>query len=235
MRRNLEPIEIQDPPIQELGKKSSCLKRTCFTGCGCIIIFILAALLALKLISGPRTKELNQLPADFPAGIPIYDKDSINKITYISGKQKSRGLEIAAYAPKLVLSPIILLLNKNSAETSQTAGQGRISIAKESSWKEFVKLMQEPVADHRNLLQIEWLELGAEPNFIQDYFSTELQHNDFSLGKSSQINKTRQFSFSQEEKNIEGALYIEDDSAKKGTDYVSLTVNYPLQDNNESK
>lgn len=202
MRRNLEPIEIQDPPIQELGKKHSCLKRTCATGCGCVVIFIVSAFLLLKFVASPRSKELKQIPADFPAAIPLYDQKEINKITFISGKDKSRGMEIAAYAPKLVLSA-------------------------KTSWSDWLRLIKEPVTDHRDLYQIEWSELMAEPRFLSNYFKSELEKNKFIVEKITDTERVKQFRFASTTMDIDGIFYLEDDSQNKGTDYVSLTVNAP--------
>ena len=144
MRRNIEQIEIKEPPIQELGKKRSCLKRTCFTGCGCIVIFIIASVLLLKFATGPRTKKLNEVPDNFPESIPLYDSDNIQEINFTSGKEKGRILEITAFIPKLILSPIILGLGKDA-----DSGAGGISknIKKTGTWKNFVEIKTFPALD----------------------------------------------------------------------------------------
>lgn len=227
MRRNIDKIEIQDPPIQELGKKRSCLKRTCFTGCGCIIIFVLLALLIIKFVAGPRVKEMKSLPENFPASIPIYDKDSINKISFISGRQKNRGIEIAAYVPKFILSPVILLLDRNinpDKANIQTSGQ---KIA-ETSWNGFTRLISEPITDQRDIWQIEWTGLQAEPKFIQEYFASELKKHNFKIDNETVGEKIRQFSFINKDENIDGVIYILDEPSIQGTDYLSLTANIPV-------
>ncbi len=217
MRRNIEQIEIKEPPIQELGKKKSCLKRTCFTGCGCIVIFIVASILLLKFAAGPRTKKLNEIPNNFPESIPLYDSDNIQEIFFTSGKEKGRILEITAFVPKLMLSPIILGLDKK-AETN---------IRKTSSWKNFVDIMKEPVVDHRDITVIDWTEMPAEPWFVQSYYETELKNSGYTTERDNEEDNTiRKLNFELDE--IEGILYIEDDPTQSGTDYVSLTIKTPI-------
>lgn len=197
MRRNLEPIEIKEPPIQEMRKKRSCLKRTCVTGCGCIVIFMVAVMLLLKFVAGPRVKELKKLPENFPDSIPVYDAKEISKITIISGSDKNRGIKIAAYLPKLIFSRIVSLLDEKMA------------------------------ADLRDVYQLEWTELMAEPVFIADYFQNELRKNKFIVKKITDTDSIKQFSFASTTIDIDGVFYLKDDRENKGTDYASLTVNVP--------
>lgn len=218
MRRNIEQIEIKEPPIQELGKKRSCLKRTCFTGCGYIVIFIIASVLLLKFAAGPRTKKLDDVPNNFPESIPLYDSDNIQEINFTSGKEKGRILEIAAFVPKLILSPIILGLDKNT-ETN---------IKKTNTWKNFVDIMKEPVVDHRDITIVEWTEMPAEPWFVQSYYETELKRFNYITERDNEKDgAVRRLNFELNE--VEGILYVEDDPGRNGTDYVSLTVKVPLK------
>jgi len=211
MRRNIEQIEIKEPPIQEITKSKSCARRSCTTGLGCIVIFLIAALLLLKFVAGPNVKELKQVPDNFPKEIPIYDKDNITKITFISGKDKNRVLEMAAFIPKLILSPIILVLDNN--------------IKEDADWKDWWKLMQEPVADNRDIIKIEWTELSAEPRFIYKYYENELEKFDFDVEQLTYDDTKKEFSFQLDE--IEGIMYIEDIVEENGTDFISLTINIP--------
>lgn len=228
MRREIDKVVIQEPPIQELSKKKSCLKRSCLTGGGCIAIFLIASLLILKWTTEPRIKELKNLPANFPSGIPVYDQDNILKITFISGKEKGRGLEIIAFVPKLVLSPLLLALDKNLKNNESGPSNNDQNINNKTGWEYFIQLIKKPVADHRDTLQIEWGELPAEPKFIQEYYQSELQKNNFQTNLPSLTDNVRQFTFQQNE--ITGAFYIEDEAKKSGTDYFSLTVKWPRED-----
>lgn len=231
MRRKIEPIEIKEPPIQELKKKrKSCTKRTCATGCGCIVFLIFASLLLLKFIAGPRVKELKELPPNFPPDINLYDKDEIKTITYISGKQKSRGVEMAAFIPKIILSPIILIFDDELKKDGVINQNGEISLKKRTSWKDFVDIMKEPITDQRDKVQIEWNYLTAEPVYIYKYFKDNFEQIGYEVKVTTNNQTKKQFSFINQEKNIEGVLYIADEPTDKGTDYLSITINIPSQE-----
>lgn len=220
MRRNIDKIEIQEPPIQEFKKQRSCLKRTCFTSCGCLVFFLIGALIILKFTAGPRVKELKSIPDNFPTEIVIYDKDNISKITIVSGEDRSRAVETIAYGPKLVLSPIFLVLEKKFPTRKENA-EGRIET--KNTWENFMALMKEEVADHRDKVQIEWTELPAEPRFVYNYYKDELIKTGFTINEAVDKDNIRQFAFKLY--GTEGVLYITDDAQKEGTDFVSLTVN----------
>lgn len=223
MRRNINNVEIVEPPIGELTKRYSAfssIKRTCFTGCGCLVVLLIAIAIFLRLALGSGPQTLKNIPANFPKDITIYDEDNIEQITFVSGKYKNRGIEIAAFFPKIILSPLFLTLNK-SEQNTEDAG-------KLASVKNLWKIMSAPVSDHRDTVQIEWRNLDAEPTFIINYYKTELQKRGYKIDVESEGQAVRQFSFSQD--TITGSIYVEgDDTVKPGTDYVVLTVNLGLE------
>lgn len=225
MRRNIEQIEIQEPPIQEITKKKSCARRSCTTGCGCIVIFLIVAVLLLNFTTGPRTKTLKEIPENFPKSIPIYDQDNINNITFISGDEKNKILETIAFIPKLILSPIILVLGNNLNNNRQLDESGRIKTEKKANWKEWLDIVKEPVTDNRDIIQIEWTELSAEPKFVYNYYKNELEKENFSIEKETFNDSKKEFYFNLDK--LDGILYIEDDTEEKGTDFISMTINIP--------
>jgi hypothetical protein len=225
MRRTIDKIEIQEPPIEELKKQRSCLKRSCTTGCGCLMLLLIAAVLILKFTAGPKTKELKKVPENWPSEIPIYDQDNISKITFISGKDRGRAMEYVAMGPKLILSPAFLILEKRFPAREEPK-DGRIQTDL-STWENFVRIMKEPIADHRDKIQIEWAELPAEPKFVDAFYQDALKSAGFDINISQSNEKMHQFVFTKE--NTEGVLYITDDAEKNGTDFVSLTVNIGIE------
>ncbi len=225
MRRDIDKIQIQEPPIEELKKHSSCFKRTCWSGCGCITIFIIAAILIVKFTAGPQMKELKSVPDNFPKTIPIYDKDNIQKITFISGKERGRAMEYIALGPKLIISPIFLIIEKKFPAKEQSA-DGRLQ-TNETWWNGFARIMKEPVADHRDKVQIEWSDLPAEPKFVYNYYKDELTRAGFAVNESLDKDNVRQFAFVLDK--TEGVLYITDNAENGGTDFVSLTVNIGVE------
>ncbi|HYE59832.1 MAG TPA: hypothetical protein VEA18_01450 [Candidatus Kapabacteria bacterium] len=220
MRRDVNDIQIKEPPLQELNKKRSCLKRSCATGCGCIALFLIAVFLFLRFAAAPRPKELATVPGHFPKSITLYDTDAIHRISFISGEQKSRWTEIAGYVPKAILSPLILSLERQSQGSAQTT-------ASAFTWEAFIDLMKKPLTDTRHTLQIEWTDLPAQPKFIENYYKNELKKNNFDILQSTEGDTIRQFLFTNTTTSIDGVLYMSDTPDKDGTDYVSLNVNYP--------
>lgn len=224
MRHEIDKIEIKEPPIEELNKKRSCIKRTCVTGCGCFVIIFIASLLLLRFAIGPRTKEVRDLPQYFTQAVPLYDEENIERITHTSGKEKGTYAEIAAYVPKLVLSPLVIHFDTNYRYIPRT-----ITDREMTKWEKFVAFMKEPIADDRETYKIEWIELSADKNFITEYYQKELSKKGFELGVESSTREITQFTFQKEQAHIDGAVYINDNRETRLTDYISLTVNIPSE------
>ncbi|MFH2018523.1 MAG: hypothetical protein ABII98_00875, partial [bacterium] len=116
MRRPvIDNVEIVEPPLEELTKEKSGLKGACFLGCLFLLLIFIAIIVFIRVYSGPGPKTFSQVPENFPKDIPVYDPDNIEKVTYVSGKYKSRNVELAALAPKLLLSPLLIALNKDTS------------------------------------------------------------------------------------------------------------------------
>ncbi len=223
MRKAIDNVEIKEPPIEELGKKHSCLKRTCATSCGCVLLIIIISLIILKLTLGPKTKEIKDLPPSFAEQIPLYDVEGIEKIQITRGTERNRGAEYIAYIPKLFISPVVLVLDKGntfiqSSEAIPVTTQDKI----QGGWNKFVSFMKTPVADHRDVYMVEWNLLEADPEFIEEYYRNEFERNDFGVGVTNKTQTSRQMTFSKV--GVDGVLYIRDEAQTKQTDIVQLTV-----------
>ncbi len=218
-RPNIEKVEIVEPPIGELSKSRSSFKRSCLTGCGCVIFFIAALLVGLRFFIGSGPTKLKTIPPDFPVAIGIYDQDSIETITRIPGRYKSRGLTIAAIFPKLILSPLLLNANEPSDVSSTTFTE---------TAKHIVGLITSPVTDGRDTVRIEWKNMDAEPDFVVSYYQNELRKAGFNITDTVVNGTTKQFTF--ENSTLSGTLFVQSDEEKNpGTDYAVLTVNLPKQ------
>lgn len=215
MRRNIENIEIQDPPIEELKKKSSCLKSTCFTGFGCIVIFLIGSFFLLKYSAGPRTQTLKTAPENFPESIPIYDKDSIETITLTPGGEASRVRDAAAYASKIVLAPILMTVEN----------KGNKNLSEILTWQNFKDYLKKNPPEHRDSVEIVWKDLVAGPRFVANYYQTELKKHDYVININNADEHNFQFTFNLD--NIDGEFSLSDDTGKKGTDEVRLTIKFP--------
>ncbi|MBI2037730.1 MAG: hypothetical protein HYT15_02230 [Candidatus Magasanikbacteria bacterium] len=217
MRRDLNSVEIVEPPIGELTKKYSAfsaIKRACLTGCGCLVFLIIGIIIFIRLAMGSGPETLNTVPQNFPKDIPVYDTDSIEKITFISGKYKNRGIEIAAFFPKIILSPLLISLDKDS--------QNPADPNKLTSVTNLWKIISTPVSDHRDTVQIEWRRLNADPFFIVGYYKTELKKESYKIDVESEGKNVQQFSFSKDD--ITGSMYVQG-TPGQGAEYAVLTVN----------
>ncbi len=224
MRREIDKIEIKEPPIEELNKKRSCLKRSCLTGCGCFALIVILSLVLLRFAIGPRTQEIKDLPDTFTTFIPIYDTDSVESIKLTSGKERGKRIEIAAYFPKAILSPFIIYFDKNCTYIPLSDQKNCNDL---TTWQKFSSFITDPITDKRDVYIIEWTELSATQDFIIEYYQTELRKKEFNIGLLSEHDKIKQFTFSND--TIDGLLYTMDDQTTKNTDFISLTINIPLE------
>ena len=151
MRRNLDNIEIVEPPIEELTKKRS-WKGACFTSCALLFLLLIGAVVGIKIYVGAGPESLKTVPPNFPADILIYDKDNIDSITYISARYKERGLGMATILPKLILSPIFY--NSQNGDSIGTL-------------KNLWNAMSAPTTNHTDSVQIEWKNVEADPDFFK--------------------------------------------------------------------
>lgn len=212
----IETVEIVEPPIGELTKRHGSFKRSCFTGCGCIVLFIIALLVGIRLFIGSGPKTINDLPNDFPQSIPVYDRQNVDRITYISGKYKNRSLELAGLFPKFILSPLLMQSEEITSRKKDN---------KEDTFKKLWRVLTTPVGDSRDTIQIEWSNLPAEPTFIVSYYRTELQKQGY---QTSEIDgKPTALNF--EKGLVTGNLTLKKDSPQtSGSSFAILTVNYSV-------
>jgi len=222
MKRNLDDIKIIEPPIGEIAKKQRGWKKACFTGCGCSLIFLILIIIGIKIAMGPGPKTVKELPDNFPKDIPVYDQNNVEHITFISGKYKNRGLEIAAFFPKIILSPLLISMDSSKSATSDQNWHGKL--------KNMWEVIATPVGDTRDTVIIEWHNIETNKNFVVNYYKTELEKSNYKIDLTSEGGDTEQFSFSRED-GLSGSFYAEDsDKERTGTEKIILTVNLNSQD-----
>lgn len=207
MPRSLEPITIQEPPLNELKKNHSCIKRTCTTGCGCIVLFLVGSLLLLKMIATPAEKELKPLPDLIKTAIPLYDTESIVKTTLIPARENQKLLNALAIIPKATIGPLFLSLDEYVPDNQQ-----------KQSWKAIQGYLEESAVETRDFYTITWQELSANPRFIADHYEKELQKAGFTVEKIAKNHIT----FSKN--NLTGELVIVDADQKDKTDEVVMKI-----------
>jgi len=211
MHRDVDDIEIQDPPIHEIKKRSSCLRRSCMSVLVVLIASIVFFIAVIHFFVQPHAEAYSTIPKDFPLSVPVYDTESITRIRHTPGDERAEGLELLAYVPKAIIAPIVMTLDNNDAHQQDHT---------DSLWSTFVLLLNTPVADHRNITTIEWKGIAARPSFLQEFYKTELSKEGFTLTDASKT-------FLRFEKNtITIHLNVERNSYSKGTDYAILKVFY---------
>ncbi len=211
-----DDVVIQEPPMEEFGKRHSCIKRTCLSGCGCVIFFLIGAVFLVNFAAKERIRELKHIPENVEETVPLYDAQNVRTIQQINGKEKNAGFEIAAIIPKLFLSPLVVTFPEKFIENPEHGGRD----AHISNIKKFLK---RPLADQRNTVILEWTNLSAEPKFIVEYYQTELKQKQFQIQSTGKTSSSTQLLF--EKNDINGAVYIQDETPRKeGTDFVSVRI-----------
>lgn len=217
MHRQDDIIEIQGPPIDEIQKRSSCLKQ----GCLSVLLFISITLLFLVLLViffvKPNSENLNKLPEKFPDSIPMYDEKNIERITYISGEERKQAIKLLAFVPKAILSPLIIALENADMATGADT---------ENLWESFIRILGTPLSDHRDIVTITWSELRANTQFLYSFYKINLIDKGFREESELKLNKDRLRFVDDNDTTV--ILEIHDDeNQQNGTNYVILKVYFP--------
>lgn len=212
---DLKDVEIVEPPIQELTKKNHWVGKACLSSCGLLLFLAVALIIGLKIYIGPGPKQSKNLPANFPRDIPIYDEYNADKITVITGRYKSRSMEIAAFFPKIILSPLILSVGKDSEADGEK---------KEDFMSQVWRVLKKPVSDASDTIQVEWFNNESEPNSMISYYRTKLTDAGYAVNTESDGPNFQQFTFSGGSGNS-GTVYVEfNPQDKKKISYAFLMV-----------
>lgn len=223
MVRRPEDITIQEPPIQELTRQYSCLRKSCLSCLSFVLVMVGISLILLKLALGNQTKDLAKVPLSVSKEIPIYDVDSVEQITLTQGSDRSKGVEAAAFLPKLVMAPILASFDKKNAALQRAYPENELPDLSKATWLTKAKLvLKAPVGDHRDEIKITSTEVVADPKFITEYYLAELEKRGFAVSSQSETDQITQFTFTKGK--IAGSLYIENDPNSLETDRVVLTV-----------
>lgn len=214
MQRTVENVEIQGPPIDEIQKRSSCLKQGCVSGLILLFGTLVFLIAVIHFFVKPNTKQLDDLPRSFPESVPLYDEDNLDRITYTPGDERGEAVELLAFVPKAILSPLILALESSDIATGANT---------ESLWESFIRILGMPVADHRNVIAVEWSELQATQGFIHSFYKTTLEDAGFVASDTSRPQRSR---FTHSDGMTVILDILDDGNEKNGTDYAILKVYY---------
>ncbi len=224
MVSNRDNVEIQDPAIKEFKKDRSCIRRSCLTGGGCLFLIFLLLVLIIRFAAVPRPKELKDIPEAFHETIPVYGEQSIEQMTFASGKDQKRALHITTYLPKTFVGPILTTINPELLEQNE---QIKKELDGKSTWERITFFSNRDVIIEKDRYEIIWEDLTAEPDFISAFYRSALEEKGFDVTRVRSGRSHSQLSFVKNQ--IEGSLYIEDDPMETGTSFVSLVVHTPAQ------
>lgn len=225
--RETPQINIQEPPVTELKKQRSCLKRSCVSGCGCIVIFFIAILVLLNLVTGSGFTEVKDVPEFFPADIDLYEAERIDVIKVSDAPVRGGIANVVAIVPKVFLVSTYMVLGDN-APSSIESYYDSVELEPASRWSTFWRLMKEPITPNTRRIEMTWTHLPAEPRFIQEYYQTTLESAAFIITPTAESTARRQLLFEKDDQI--GSVIIRDNSPDTaGTDYVQLTVSIPFE------
>ncbi len=209
-------VIIQDPPMEEFGKRHSCIKRTCLSGCGCVLLFFLGILFVVHFASQERTKELKEIPKSVVSSVPLYDAQNIRTIQFTNAQEKNIAIEIAGFIPKIILSPFVIGFPEKFIENDNTE-------ASSTHFENIKTFLQRPLEDKKDTIFLEWTNLSADPKFVAEYYKNELKKQNFQIEETHINTYFTKIIFKKED--IRGILSIQDQSpTKEGTDSVSITI-----------
>lgn len=211
MRRQIDDVEIKEPPIQELKKGRSCFGCTCASGLGCLFLVVGGAAAFFWFTLSPTEEKLKKIPVEFSRAITFYDMDNIEEITFQSGKSRSWKTEMATLVPKAVISPFILAINRAREKKPDN----------EFTWQNFSRMIRVPAGEFPDVLILKWSDLPANPKFVRDFYLDDLSRRGFAV--SDQDNQI----FFRKEKTS-GEILITDEPSVPGTDFITLTISQPI-------
>lgn len=222
MTRRPEDIIIQEPPIQELSRQYSCLRRSCFSCLSVLLVILAVSLLILKFTLIPAPKELKKTPVNFSDEIPLYDPDSITKVTVLPGTDRSRAVEAAALIPKAIIAPFFITLDKQQSFLKRSYPSSTVNFATASFGEKFNLFLRAPIGDHRDEISVTWQDISADPKFISEYYLKELDKRGFIIMAPTQTDRITQYTFSRAD--LDGSIYIQDEPNTPTTDSMIITI-----------
>lgn len=214
MQYKTDPVEIQGPPIDEIQKRSSCLKQGCVSSLVFAFGVLVFLIITIQIFVHPNTKQLDELPKNFPSIVELYDEDNLDSIIFTPGDERAEAVEFLAFVPKAILSPLIRTLES----ADDVAGADT-----ENLWESFIRILGTHVADHRNIIRVEWSELQASEQFIYSFYKTTLEGNEF-VETANKHKHTFRFVHPD---GITVILTLQNDTTtQSGTDYAILSIYY---------
>jgi hypothetical protein len=222
MRRESSDVEIKDPAVKQMKEKSdkSCLKRGCSKGCIFFILLFVAFLFILKFTASSQVKEVKQVPKKFPNDIPVYEQEGVHSIRIRQAEQNVFA-QVGNIFPKFILVSAYLTLGENSPQELKNYLEVKNhKLADKNLVAQFWTLMSENSDDKKEKIIIEWKNLAADPDFLQQFYQSSLENNNYSVKITTDKTNQKQLLFNKQ--NYVGRVYIKDKDNNQGTNSMSL-------------
>lgn len=222
MRADIDEVEIKDPPLEELTGRGNCLRKSCGTCSGLLLTLLIGSFLTLYFTAPPQGKTLKQIPPEYQE-IPLYDTENLETITFTEARERHKRVEQIAFIPKLILSPLLIQADKHHWILRQIRPAAAEAIeSKQTFWDKLMIVLREPVSEPRDLLNLEWLNLNADPAFIAEFYSKALVRSGFAVSKSTVGPETHQFTFTKP--GLDGVVHIANQPDTPATDRVTIEI-----------
>jgi hypothetical protein len=218
-----DSVQIQDPPLEAIEKKHSCVRRSCVTSCGCFLFVIIGAAALVIWNTKPTIKTFKSPPPVVPADLPLYDPDSIETITYTAGKPRRPIVDGAVIGAKTILAPLVYVRDQYIKKYI-SSGNSDATVSTSTFRDAVVEYITSPAAPITDVVEIIWHDSSATPNYIMNYYTKELKKYHYTITEKTGSNDDQALFFTRD--NIKGVLEIKNDPATPATDLFSITLTF---------
>ena len=211
VRQPPHSVEIQEPPLQSLKKRRSCLRSSCMFLVILLFITVIATAVAVITVNRPRVNELSNIPESIQEKLPFYDEKNIERITITTIGPRHTTLRLLAlpwYAMREIVSTF------STKDTSLGLKETFSHVSK--------KLLEEQDSVE---IQITWEELPATGKFIASYYEKELRKRGFIVNIVPPLTgNAEKMTILFEDAALGGTIQIMDTAEKKGAESIILTT-----------
>lgn len=229
MRQNApqQTIQIQEPTLKEIKKRSGWFTGSCVTGGGCIILFIGAIYLVFRIIVGSGPTTLSDFPQDFPKDIPQSNPDKIIKIISVDATSKDRSLWVATALPRFLASPVLSEINPDAEIIEEHDSLGRVNFIRTLTRQNYLDYLGIPAgSEHTKTIVVVWNGIKTYPSIFADGLERSLEHANYTVEHPTK-EPANEAGFTFSKGTTSGVLRAVDlHPDEPGIEFVELIVNY---------
>ena len=198
-------------------------RHSCLKFFGCLIIMV-AAILACTVfltvyITRPIVKTVEELPADFPKDLIIYQLNQA-QIKVLSPESQQKIQQLSAALPDWLVQMLTNYLYPDLKTQIIAENKTPENLPANPTIKDL------PASDSKKPTQIvtlTWSDINKTKEDLYDYYKKNLEQKGFSV---KELASTNEIDLSFFKNGISGAMTIMDSFAKDGNSVVKMTVDY---------